>query len=54
MTLLDELTEFLMTIRPELSIWEAQEFAEQYILETYTGRNFGAQMLLQEGLRGSC
>jgi len=40
MTLLDELTEFLMTIRPDLPIWEAQEFAEQYILEVYTGRAF--------------
>jgi len=40
MTLLDELTEFLMTIRPDLPIWEAQEFAEQYILEIYTGRAF--------------
>jgi hypothetical protein len=40
MTLIDALTEFLMAIRPDLSIWDAQEFAEQYILETYAGRDF--------------
>ena len=33
MTLLDELATILMAAAPRLSIWEAQNLAEQYILE---------------------
>ena len=35
MTLIDILTEFLMAGEPGLAIWEAQELAEQYILEAF-------------------
>ena len=38
MTLIDEWTEMLVAADPTLSIWEAQELAEQLILEAYPDR----------------
>ena len=36
MTLIDIWTEILMREEPGLPIWEAQELAEQHIINTYT------------------
>ena len=43
MTFIDEWTEILMAAEPTLSIQEAQELAEQIILETYAERAFRSQ-----------
>jgi len=40
MTLIDILTAFLMADEPGLTIWQAQELAEQYILETFATTAF--------------